>query len=912
MKKWILPLLSVAILWSTRPSSAQPGPAHLSVPAGPQSVFLRSVAGFGGSCDWQMIKAGQADGGGEAISLPGYATKGWMDAQVPGTVLNSLVRDGVYPDPYFADNNRLSSHLIPDLADSGSAFYTYWFRTSFTIPASLTGKRLWLKFHGINYRCEIWLNGTKLGDIAGMFITHTFDITALSRRTQQNVLAVKVFPVEDPGANGAPKRKGAGAVGEGHNGGDGLIGRNVTMLMTVGWDFTFPDGVRDRNTGIWRDIELFSTGDVRLSHAYVSTRLPLPDTSYSEQTISVEASNASDYAVTGTLRGRIAGTGIRFQKPVSLAPHENRQIVFRPAGFPQLQMHHPILWWPVHKGSQHLYELTLDFQDASGTSQQLRTRFGVREITSDTHTPDSSRRFLVNGVPVFIRGANWIPEAMCRNTETRTHAELKYIHQAGINFLRLWGGGITESDYFYSLCDQYGIMVWSEFWITGNTVFPVDTTLYRANLASTIKRIRSHASIAYYVSANESTELPGSGKLIHSLDSATGYQRESECCGVHDGSPYKYVNPMQYFENTASKRGSRVDGFNPEYGSPCLPILSSLKRMIPEKDLWPINTRVWNYMDGGGFHLMSTRYREAVEAFGFPSSIGEYARKAQFVGAMNYRAIWEVWDYNKFGYGDRFCSGLLFWYINSAEPQVASRLYDWYLEPTAALYYTQNALEPLHPQFDYLKSTVSVYNDYRKAFHHYTLSADVYNLRSERVSHQETTVDIPADGVVTDALKMSFPDSISSVHFIKLILRDTRGKVVGNSFYWRSKDVYQGPWTMTGPATGGFEAINQLPKVKLRLQASCRPDGIHLTVSNPSGSLSFFTQVSLQNPRGQSVRPAYYSDNFFNLLPGESKNLTVSWDPGASLSDTLRVVVDGFNAPAVSWEIALPASGGSR
>src|SRR5690606_16399995 len=119
--------------------------------------------------------------------------------------------------------------------------------------------------------------------------------------------------------------------------------------------------------------------------------------------------------------------------------------------------------------------------------------------------------------------------------------------------------------------------------------------------------------------------------------------------------------------------------------------------------------------------------------FGPSDNIADYAKKAQVVGAMNYRSIMEVWDYNKFDYGDRYASGFLFWYINSPEPQVAGRLYDWSLEPTAGLYYAQNGLEPLHVQFDYLKNTVSVSNDYRTAFKDYRVVCEIYDLNTKRV-----------------------------------------------------------------------------------------------------------------------------------------------------------------------------------
>ena len=406
-------------------------------------------------------------------------------------------------------------------------------------------------------------------------------------------------------------------------------------------------------------------------------------------------------------------------------------------------------------------------------SDETKTRFGIREITSDQNTPDKSRQFYVNGKKLFIRGTNWIPEGMLRTSDERTYAELRYTKQSGINLIRMWGGGIAESDYFFQLCDEMGLLVWQEFWMTGDTKHPQDKDLYLSNVEATVKRLRNHPSLAYYVSSNESTEMPGAKDLIMKLDGTRGYQMQSECDGVHDGSPYKQVNPMQHYENTASERGSRVDGFNPEYGSPTIPTVETLREVMDEKDLWPINKEVWDYHDGGGFHLMSTMYTDLTNHYGPSSSIEEFATKGQAVGAMNSKSIWEVWNYNKFGYGDRYASGLLFWYHNCPVSQVCARMWDYSLEPTASLYHTQNALEPLHAQFDYLKNTVSVYNDYYQAFKDYKVTAEVYDLNSKKVWGKSQKIDIPEDGVVNDIFTIDFPQNITQVHFIKLRLFDT-------------------------------------------------------------------------------------------------------------------------------------------
>jgi len=255
-----------------------------------------------------------------------------------------------------------------------------------------------------------------------------------------------------------------------------------------------------------------------------------------------------------------------------------------------------------------------------------------------------------------------------------------------------------------------------------------------------------------------------------------------------------------------------------------------------------------------------------------------------------------VWNYNKFGFGDRWASGFLFWYHNSPTRQTGGRMYDWSLEPTAALYYSQDGLEPLHAQFDYLKNTVSVYNDYRKAFKGFRLTAEVYDIHSKKISSTTVNIDIPSDGLVKDALKLDFPQSISQVNFIKLVLKDRKGKLVSDSFYWRSNDKYEGAWTLTGPAVSGFQTLKDLGNADVSFKANFKADGfIEMEAINNSSVISFFTQIKLQNEKGKSISPAFYSDNFFNLLPGESKKIKISYSLEDVKDGKVRIVTDGFN-----------------
>ena len=842
-------------------------------------VSLDSKLLHGGTQEWRMVKAGDAAASGEQISLPGFKCDTWKEAAVPGTVLTNLVAQGVYPDPYYGQNNKLKNNLIPDLSKAGRDFYTYWFRTEFDVPSEYKGRRVWIEPEGINYRAEVWVNGYLIGCMAGMFNSQSFDVTDRVSPGKKAAIAIKVYPVDTPGT---AMPKNWGAAGEWHNGGDGWIGQNVSQLMTVGWDFTFEDGVRDRNTGIWKSVRLYSTGNVQLRHPMVKSQLSHPDYDKASETVSVEVFNPNTKTFECIVRGNVVGTDIKLEKKVKLQRGEHKTVTFTPEEYPQLVIDKPHLWWPKNKGKQNLYTLNLTLTNLSNQlSDSISTRFGIREVVASRETPDKSKMLIVNGHKMFVRGSNWIPEAMLRTDDERMETELAYTDQSGINLLRLWGGGIAESDRFYELCDEYGIMVWQEFWMTGDTRHPLDESLYLANVESTVKRIRNHPSIVIYVSSNESTAVTGAEELIKSLDGTRPYQMQSECDGVHDGSPYKQVNPMRHYENTASDRGSRVDGFNPEYGAPTLPIAESLHEMMPAEDLWPINKETWDYMDGNGFHLMSTLYKQMTDEYGESNNIEEFARRGQMVGAINSKSIWEVWNENKLGYGDRWCSGLLFWYHNCPNQQVCARMWDWMLEPTASLYHTMHALEPIHVQYDYLTGTVSVCNDFLAEQKNITVSAEVYNMGSKRLSANSVKTDIPSDGVANDVLKVEIPSDVTPVYFIALKAKDSKGEVLSKNVYWSSTDKYEGKNTVTGPCTSGFAPLSDMKPAKpsVKVKQLQDKDGMHVweaSVRNIGGKIAFFCQLLLTDGEGKAVHATRYTDNFFTLLPGERQTVVIS------------------------------------
>jgi len=249
------------------------------------------------------------------------------------------------------------------------------------------GKQIILCMNGINYRSELWLNGAKLGDMAGMFERGYFNITDEALVNAKNTLAVLVVPVDVPGGFRKKSNKETPYM-ENKNGGDGQFGKNVSMLMSTGWDFTFNDGVRDRNTGIWKNVELFAVENVELRDPFVKSELSMPDMDSSRRTISVEVINHTNKPQSGSLKAVIEGMNAEATKDVSLEAGETKIVTMTPEEYPELLCKSPKLWWPINKGEQNLYEAKITFEQKNNICDTEKARFAVRSITSDRNTPD--------------------------------------------------------------------------------------------------------------------------------------------------------------------------------------------------------------------------------------------------------------------------------------------------------------------------------------------------------------------------------------------------------------------------------------------------------------------------------------------------------------------------------------------
>ena len=320
---------------------------------------------------WRMQAAPKVSAAAEAISSGSYDTSEWMQAIVPGTVLTTMVDRGMYPDPDYGLNNL----AIPESLNKQD----YWYRKEFPTPVLKGRQNLMLTFEGINYSASVWLNGKHLGEIRGAFMRGGFDVTALMKKSGLNALAVRISPPPHPGIPQEQSIKG----GPGDNGGI-MVLDGPTFAATEGWDWI--PGVRDRNSGIWQDVILTASGAVGVGDVQVITTLPQHDGSEADVEIAVPLTSHSRSPVRGEVH--ISFDDVNVTKEVTITGEET-EVRFTPAGYAQLKVKQPRLWWPNGYGEPALHNMKISFMAGGKTLSEKQVRFGMREISYELSLLDS-------------------------------------------------------------------------------------------------------------------------------------------------------------------------------------------------------------------------------------------------------------------------------------------------------------------------------------------------------------------------------------------------------------------------------------------------------------------------------------------------------------------------------------------
>jgi hypothetical protein len=922
--------------WTLPTAKAAPGIARSQPTAA--SPPLRAVDADTWTLEqWELLPAPETARDGASLSDPERAdltisAEHWLQATVPGTVLTTLIDRGVYPDP----DHGLNNLQIPE----SLARQDYWYRARFRAPDAPAERRFTLRFDGINYAAELWLNGRRLGGLKGAFLRGVFDATPLLRRHGDNLLVVRVSPPPHPGI---PSEESI-LYGPGENGG-ALALDGPTFIATEGWDWI--PAMRDRDTGIWQAVELHASGLVQIRDPQVITHLPLPRTDSATLRIRVPLRNAASGPREVDLEAAFDGITVRRKARVAAG---DSTLEFSPEEFAALNLKQPSLWWPNGYGAPALHLLRLRVLDGGRVSDIKTVRFGIREISYELSLFDSAGRlrrvevdptaapgvalvdgrheaikqvpggwaqsltpvgeasaavhdvdseslapFLVlrvNGVRIAARGGSWGMDDS-RKRISREHLEpfFRLHREAHLNIIRNWLGQNTE-EIFYDLADENGLLVLNDFWEStqGFQLEAEDPQLFLANARDVIARYRNHPSIALWFGRNEGVPQPiineGLAELVRTLDGTRLYTGSSNRVNLQDSGPYSYRPPEDYFTSLGR-------GFAVELGTPSLATLESLRASIPEPDRWPISDTLayhdWHFGGNGDVHS----FMDAMRAqFGAPDTLEDFERKAQLMNYVDYRAIFEgfaahLWTQN---------SGRLLWMTHPAWPSNHWQIYSADYDTQASYYGVKKASETLHVQMNLPDYALAVVNTTRDARPGLSLQTRVLGLDGTELLSQSQTVTAAANAVTTLApVPLAALLAQRGVVLVALTLRDADGQTLSDNVYWPARDA------------ASYGALDRLAAQRLELGATAHVEGgevvTEITARNPGGVPILAAKLTLLDAAGHRILPAYYSDNYVSIMPGGTRRITLRY-PVAGAGPA-HLDVRGWNVAAATAAIAI-------
>ncbi|GII32992.1 glycosyl hydrolase 2 galactose-binding domain-containing protein [Planotetraspora mira] len=799
----------------------------------------------GGS--WKLARAFNTNSRGEELSTQAGAatTADWLPATVPGTVLMSFLKAGAIVDPAFSDYQT-------QVSDSYFTDSDWWYTNTFTIAASLRGKRTWLNFQAINWKANIYLNGHRLGtearsiadgdyDLEGAYTPGKFDITRFVKYGGTNYLAVLIKKNDYPGNVSLQTLANAGSNG-GYLGAD-----NATIEASVGWDWL--PTIRGRNIGIYEDVYLSCSQDVLIENAWVVTDFEDSRFSRARLTPKMDLTNASDITKYVRVSGTIGDIKVSSDRSYAVPAHSTISV-----SLPTVTMRDPKLWWPNGYGDQPLYDTRLTVKVASSqsgsyvVSDEANFKTGIRELRfawteqpdldaydpTPARNPHAGMNIYVNGTRIVANGGNWgLSDQNMANTSEDYDLKMRLHKEANLNIVRNWVG-MTGNPAFYDAADKYGIMIMDDFWLANPFDGPNahNEQMFMASAIAKVKRVRSHVSVAFYCGRNEGIPSPTLEPQLRAL-TATGTgtldptrtyvsSSASPAEGMDGNGPYGVRDALWYFDNTPAASGYNGNGngaknLSSERGQLNIPTIESMHRMLGDVIPWPPVTStpgvdVWGVHDfttSGATEAsreldhISHTYDPNWVANGFE----EFIKTAQLMNYDNHRSMFEAVFVND-------TPGLMQWMSQSAWPSMAWQTYDYYYDLNGGFYGEKLANQRINPILDIRDQTVFLSNESRKNLTNVTVKAEVYNLRGVKVGEDSVVTSLPAGGrssqftqaesiaqggvAVSDLLykRVGLPlltvspvEGLSGTRFVRTSVVSSDGKVLGSNFYWTNPDT---------------------------------------------------------------------------------------------------------------------------
>jgi beta-mannosidase len=815
---------------------------------------------------WKLMDFTPGEGITENAFTEGFDDSTWLDVTVPGDVHTALIASDRILHP-FTDRNEEACRWVEDRE--------WWYRLTFTPELSRlqVDECLQLVFHGLDTFATIWLNGELIGEHANMFREAVYDVSQRLRIGQPNTLAVRF----DPPLSRVGGRDNLGW------GSDRIHMRKAQF--GYGWDW----GPRLPTVGIWRPVELRRHRRVILRGVHFATIDLDPSYNYALGRVQVEM---EPFASPGNLTLKVRITSAYPEASSGVIAEQTLEVVGDETVVTYLRVEEPVLWWTHDLGSPALYTLEVMLYTGAELLDVWQSRVGIRTIHLD-QSPDPDERgarffrFVLNGVPIFAKGADWIPAYSFVGDiqEDQYERLLTMAREANMNMLRVWGGGIYEHDAFYDLCDQLGILIWHDF-MFACAPYP-ETPEFTAEVVAEaeyqVRRLRNHPALALWCGNNENqwihdqrnwddphNVVPGAlyydrilPETVSHWDGITPYWLGSPYGGddynsqmdgdVHDWYVWFGMSPRHFGEppqrdNTPElvsfKRYSEDMGrFISEFGMHASPVAETLRRVIPPDQLFPHSPSLDHHNKDNpknkGDNLM-------LPVTGVPTNLEEMIDFSMIAQAEGLKFGIEHFRRRK-----PHCSGTLFWQLNDCWPVLSWSVIDYYGFGKAGYYYVRRAYAPVLASFKTQPDggvELWITNDTLAEVHDDAILRR-RNFDGTTLWEQPVEVHFPANS--SQCIWRCSAEQAQAAPDGYLVVYAEHGSFATNRHF--------------------FAAIKELQRPKVNIQVEVSTGNEHeVSVTFKADGYAFF--VHLLSPSEETI----FSDNYFDMEAGEVRVISVT------------------------------------
>ncbi len=802
----------------------------------------------------------------------------WLPVKVPGTVHQDLINHGMIPNPFYGKNEEKVQWVENE---------DWTYRTTFNVTdEQLAREAAVLEFEGLDTYADIYLNGSLLERTDNMFVGYTLPVKEVLRKGENRLQVYFHSPIKQ--ALPQWETNGFDYPADNDHSDKRVSIYTRKAPYSYGWDW----GIRLTTSGIWRPVHLVYYDVAAIEDYYVR------QASVTEELAKVENQLAINNITSTPQKAEVTvsysykdGEKTTKQKEVTLQPGANEINI-------PMEIGNPHLWMPNGWGEPALYDFEAQVKVDGKVIASKQERIGLRNIrvVKEKDAQGESFYFEVNGKPMFAKGANFIPDdALLPNvTPERYHRLFKDVKEANMNMLRVWGGGVYEDDAFYKEADEHGILIWQDF-IFACTTYPSDPAFLKrveAEADYNIKRLRNHASLAMWCGNNEIYEgmrywgwdkkytdpaimegmKRGYDKLFRELLPRKVQELDPDRFYMH-GSPYEanWGRPESwkiadshnwgtwYGQKPFESFDTEIPRFMSEYGFQAFPEMKTIATFAAPED-YALESEV-----------MNAHQKASIGNFLIKKTMGLYYKVPEDFEQLVYLGLVLQGQGMRHGMEAHrrnrpYCMGTLYWQLNDSWPVVSWSSIDYYGNWKAMHYQAKRAFAPV--LVDAIKEgddlNIYVMSDKLEADKDVTLQLRLMDFDGKVLKKKEIKGEVPANASTLyhkEKYEGMTPNPRNT--FLLMTLKNKKGEVLSEeTFYFN------------------FAKDQDLPKADIRYKVKQMDGKCEITLSSKQLARDVFIEIPKQSDSNSltvsSLQGARFSDNFFDLLPGQTKKVVVT------------------------------------